>query len=162
VLPIAPPRTRGTSLLYWRRWWDSNPDALRKTPNLLILIAYQTASTAQTAGVGYKKGTRQLRIFRARRRSCRFGCVNSMKPRSPKKNKSADKLTAREIAFLIHLEAGTTITNAARLAGYSTKWPGQAGSQAFRNIQRKRPEILHELGWTVEAIIRSLKASGRI
>ena len=85
-----------------------------------------------------------------------------MKPRSPKKNKSADKLTAREIAFLIHLEAGTTITNAARLAGYSTKWPGQAGSQAFRNIQRKRPEILHELGWTVEAIIRSLKASGRI
>jgi hypothetical protein len=85
-----------------------------------------------------------------------------MKARSHKKNKSAVKQTTRESAFLKHIEAGLTITSAARSAGYSRKWPGQAGAQAFRNIQRKRPEILDELGLTVEAILRHLKASENI
>jgi len=80
-----------------------------------------------------------------------------MKARSRKKKKSADKLTARESAFLKNLETSRIITEAARLAGYSQKWPGQAGAQALRNIKRKRPEILDELGWTIDAIIRSLK-----
>ena len=86
-----------------------------------------------------------------------------MKARHQKrKNKSAEKLTARESAFLRHIEAGMAITSAARSAGYSQKWAGQAGSQAFRNIQKKRPEILDDLGLTVDAILRHLKASENI
>jgi hypothetical protein len=77
-----------------------------------------------------------------------------------RKNKSAEKLTARESAFLKHVEAGLTITSAARAAGYSQKWPGQAGAQAFRNIQRERPTILDDLGLSVQAVLRSIKASG--
>jgi hypothetical protein len=74
---------------------------------------------------------------------CQYSGFNSMKTRHPKrKNKLAEKLTARECAFLKHIESGMTITSAARSAGYSQKWPGQAGAQAFRNIQKKRPKIL--------------------
>jgi hypothetical protein len=36
--------------------------------------------------------------------------------------------------------------------------PGQAGSQAFKNIQRKWPTLLHELGRTVESIREYIKA----
>jgi signal transduction histidine kinase len=79
-----------------------------------------------------------------------------MKARARKKNKKADKLTLRESAFLKHIEAGMTITRAARSAGYSQKWPGQAGTQAFRNIKKKRPEILDDLGLTVAALLRRL------
>jgi phage terminase small subunit len=87
-----------------------------------------------------------------------------MKARHQKrKNKSTEKLTARESAFLKNIEAGmTTITSAARAAGYSQKWPGQAGAQALRNIKRKRPEILDDLGLTVEALLRRLRASENI
>jgi phage terminase small subunit len=68
------------------------------------------------------------------------------------------RLTGRESAFLAHITAGMTITQAARAAGYSKKWPGQAGSQAFRNIERKRPKIRYELGLTVQAVMEYLKA----
>jgi hypothetical protein len=75
-----------------------------------------------------------------------------------KKPKSKLKdLTQRERTLLEHIRAGMTISKAALAAGYSSKWPGQAGSQAFKNIQRKRPEILHELGMTIEAILEKLK-----
>jgi hypothetical protein len=47
-------------------------------------------------------------------------------------------LTRREAALLEHIRAGKTISDAAREAGFSKKWPGQAGSQAFKNIQKKR------------------------
>jgi hypothetical protein len=67
------------------------------------------------------------------------------------------KLTRRESALVEHIAAGMTFSNAARAAGYSRKWPGQAGSQAFKNIERKRPNIRHELGLTVEALIEELK-----
>jgi phage terminase small subunit len=67
-------------------------------------------------------------------------------------------LTLRERAFLEHIAAGMTITQAARAAGYSSKWPGQAGSQAFKNIERKRPKIRYELGLTVQAVTEYLKA----
>jgi hypothetical protein len=68
------------------------------------------------------------------------------------------KLTPREAAFLEHIKNGETITKAALAAGYSQKWPGQAGSQAFRNIYRKRPGIYFELGRTVEAIMHKLRS----
>jgi phage terminase small subunit len=77
-----------------------------------------------------------------------------------KKNskKTPKNLTRRESIFLEHIATGMNISKAARAAGYSRKWPGQAGSQAFKNIQRKRPTILHELGLTVDAIMEYAKA----
>jgi phage terminase small subunit len=78
-----------------------------------------------------------------------------MKRRFSRKSK---KLTLREATFLEYIRNGKTITKAALAAGYSRKWPGQAGSQAFRNIYRKRPRIYFELGRTVEAIMSELRA----
>lgn len=79
-----------------------------------------------------------------------------------RKAKKSKQLTPRESSFLEHYVAGTTISKAARLAGYSSKWPGQAGSQALRNIQKKRPKILYELGLSFEAIIEQLKDAENI
>lgn len=73
-----------------------------------------------------------------------------------KGKRTAKNLTLRESALLERIRAGKTITEAAREVGYSAKWPGQAGSQAFKNIQKKRPEILDELGMTVQSISRML------
>lgn len=84
--------------------------------------------------------------------------VNRVKRKRKKKRKgTATNLTKRESALLEHIRSGKTITVAARQAGFSIKWPGQAGSQAFKNIQRKRPNILHELGLTVEAVMERTK-----
>jgi hypothetical protein len=66
-------------------------------------------------------------------------------------------LTRREAVLLEHIRTGKTISDAAREAGFSKKWPGQAGSQAFKNIQRKMPTILDELGLTYESIIKELE-----
>jgi hypothetical protein len=80
-----------------------------------------------------------------------------------KKTTSRSKdLTQRESDLLGNIRAGMTISKSALAAGYSSKWPGQAGSQAFKNIQRKRPEILDQLGMTVEAILQKLKAGENI
>ena len=59
-----------------------------------------------------------------------------------KRERTVKNLTRREGGLLDGIRAGKTISDAAREAGYSTKWPGQAGSQAFKNIQRKMPKIL--------------------
>jgi hypothetical protein len=70
-----------------------------------------------------------------------------------KKAKQTPKnLTRRESVLLENIRAGKTISDAARQAGFSKKWPGQAGSQPFKNIQKKMPTILDDLGLTYEAI----------
>jgi hypothetical protein len=80
-----------------------------------------------------------------------------------KKAKQTPKnLTRRESVLLENIRAGKTISDAARQAGFSKKWPGQAGSQAFENIQKKMPTILDDLGLTYEAIIKELKDSKNI
>jgi hypothetical protein len=50
-----------------------------------------------------------------------------------------------------------TLSKGAREVGYSSKWPGQAGTQAFRNIKRKMPTLLDELGMTFESIVRQVQ-----
>jgi len=67
------------------------------------------------------------------------------------------KLTRRESAFLERIRAGITLTKAAREVGYSSKWPGQAGSQAFTNSQRKMPTLLDELGLTYESLLKRIE-----
>ena len=77
--------------------------------------------------------------------------------RKRKRKETVKSLTKRESALLEYIRSGKTITDAARQAGFSTKWPGQAGSQAFRNIQRKMPTLLDELGMTLESIVRRVE-----
>ena len=85
-------------------------------------------------------------------------CVNYESSISQEEGEeSAEKLTARESAS--SLRGRNDHYQRARSAGYSQKWPGEADSQAFRSIQRKRPKILDDLGLTVDAILRRLKAS---
>jgi hypothetical protein len=79
-----------------------------------------------------------------------------------KAKQSPKNLTRRENVLLESIRAGETISEAARQAGFSKKWPGQAGSQAFKNIQKKMPKILDELGLTYEAIIKELEDSKNI
>jgi hypothetical protein len=84
-------------------------------------------------------------------------CAHEEKVKQSPKN-----LTRRENVLLESIRAGETISEAARQAGFSKKWPGQAGSQAFKNIQKKIPTILDDLGLTYEAIINELKGSKNI
>jgi hypothetical protein len=79
-----------------------------------------------------------------------------------KRNQRVKTLTRRESALLEGVRVGKSISDAARGAGYSMKWPGQAGSQAFKNIQRKMPKILDELGLTYAAVLKRIEASENI
>jgi hypothetical protein len=79
-----------------------------------------------------------------------------------KAKQTPENLTRRESLLLENIRAGKTISDAAREAGFSKKWPGQAGSQAFKNIQKKMPTILDDLGLTYEAIIKEIKDSKNI
>jgi hypothetical protein len=86
-----------------------------------------------------------------------------MKKKSKQKRKRAVRnLTRRESTFLEHLRAGTTLTDAALAANYSAKWPGQAGAQAYRNIQKKMPKLLDELGLTYESMLKQLEDAENI
>ncbi|HVS88631.1 MAG TPA: hypothetical protein VHF01_10485 [Candidatus Acidoferrum sp.] len=58
----------------------------------------------------------------------------------------------RQVALLNSLLLGSSITNAARKAGYSKKWPSQAGHQALRNLILKA-ELLEGLGLSDTALI---------
>jgi hypothetical protein len=80
-----------------------------------------------------------------------------MKKKKRKGNQITRALTRRESALLESIRAGLTITEAARKAGFSIKWPGQAGAQAFRNIQKKMPTILDELGLTFESLLKRIE-----
>jgi len=88
---------------------------------------------------------------------------SSMKQKPKQKRKrSARKLTRRESALLDRIRAGMTITKAASEVGYSSKWPGQAGSQAYKNIQRKMPTLLDELRLTYKSMLEELEDSKNI
>lgn len=47
------------------------------------------------------------------------------------------------------------MTDAARAAGYSAKWSGQAGSQALRNIQEKAPDLFERHGLDDDTFIET-------
>jgi hypothetical protein len=61
--------------------------------------------------------------------------------------------TPRQLGLVKHLLDGATLTEAARRAGYSPKWPGQAGYQALQNLRLTMPELLDRLGLTDAALI---------
>jgi uncharacterized protein YukE len=80
-----------------------------------------------------------------------------MKRKKPRFN----DLTRRERSLLREIRAGMTISKAALAAGYSSKWHGQSGSQAYKNIQKKMPELPDELGLTYESIIKQLREANK-
>ena len=66
--------------------------------------------------------------------------------RSKRTSPENKRPTRRQLALLKNLSRGCSITDAARKAGYSKKWPGQAGFQALQSLKVKMPELLNGLG----------------
>jgi hypothetical protein len=56
------------------------------------------------------------------------------------------RLTRRERTLFAGVASGLTITEAAVRAGYTTKCPAQAGSQALKNIAAKLPDLFERHG----------------
>lgn len=65
------------------------------------------------------------------------------------------QLTRRERALFEGVAKGMSITDAARAAGYSQKWPGQAGCQALKNIQQKAPDLFERHGLDDDSFIKN-------
>ena len=63
------------------------------------------------------------------------------------------RLTPRRVKFVEQLVLGKSLTDAAKEAGYSKKYPGQAGHQALEQIQKTAPELLAKHGLTDDVLI---------
>jgi hypothetical protein len=63
-----------------------------------------------------------------------------------KTRRACKLLTRRERALFEGIAKGMSITDAARAAGYSQKWPGQAGHQALESIKQKAPNLFERHG----------------
>ena len=61
-----------------------------------------------------------------------------------------------EVAFMRGLAAGKTIALAYKDACGAGIDPNHSGWQALRNIKRRAPEVMDELGLTMESLIRDL------
>jgi hypothetical protein len=59
----------------------------------------------------------------------------------------------RRRKLIAALAQGKNITEAEKIAGFSTKYPGQSGSQALRHMQMTMPEVLEAAGLTDAALI---------
>jgi hypothetical protein len=65
------------------------------------------------------------------------------------------RLSPREKAFVVQLSKGLNFTDAARAAGYSPKYAGQGGYQAYHIVKAKFPELLEKHGLTDDALIEN-------
>jgi hypothetical protein len=63
------------------------------------------------------------------------------------------QLTPREVAFAVKVLQGTTITEAARRAGFSENNLTESGHQAVKASRLKAPEIMDEFGLTERVLI---------
>jgi hypothetical protein len=75
-------------------------------------------------------------------------------PKRTGTDRSAKQLTPRQITLAENFVKGTTITEAARRAGYSGKNLAQSGHQAFKAIKRKAPEVMARAGLNLDTVIR--------
>jgi hypothetical protein len=69
--------------------------------------------------------------------------------------KGKKRLTPRRVKLLKELVKGKSIVDAEKAAGYSTKYPGQSGSQALAQIRATMPELLDRMGLTNESLIEN-------
>jgi phage terminase small subunit len=68
------------------------------------------------------------------------------------------KLTNRQRRFIEELPRCKSLAEAARRAGYSSKFAGQAGYLALQRIGQKAPELLENIEITLEELIeKSIK-----
>jgi hypothetical protein len=70
-----------------------------------------------------------------------------------RKSKYRRRLTPRRVKFVEQLVLGKSLTDAAKEAGYSKAYPGQAGHQALEQIQKNAPELLAKHGLTDDVLI---------
>jgi phage terminase small subunit len=66
---------------------------------------------------------------------------------------SSKEFRPRQITFAKHLFTGSTITEAARRAGYSQKNLAQSGHQTLQTIRMKSPELMARLELTPSVLI---------
>ena len=77
-----------------------------------------------------------------------------MRTRTCKKtDEKCRQLTPRQVKFAHNLIGGSTLTEAARNAGYSGKNLAQSGHQALKAIRLSMPELLEEAGLTPRVLI---------
>lgn len=76
------------------------------------------------------------------------------------KRTSPTTLTPKQIKFIASLEAGSTLTQAARDAGYSETNPGQSGWSALRCIRKGLAEAADKLGFTPQAYFEKVLYPG--
>jgi hypothetical protein len=63
--------------------------------------------------------------------------------------------TPQRIKFVKALVEGNSLTNAAKKAGYTSKYPGQAGHQALEQITKTAPELLNDLDLSMPLLIEN-------
>src|ERR1700674_3366889 len=78
-----------------------------------------------------------------------------MATKPPKSGRRRKVISPRRRKLIQHLAKGKSITEAERLAGYSTKYPGQNGSQALREMRKSMPEVLDALGLTDHSLVEN-------
>jgi Terminase small subunit len=67
--------------------------------------------------------------------------------------KRKPSLTARQCTFVLAYAQTHSETEAALIAGYSPKNPGQSGHQALKSIAKKMPDFMDDLGLSIKVII---------
>ena len=72
-----------------------------------------------------------------------------------KKPKAKKRLTRKQQKFVNALAAGNSRELAVAQAGYSTKNPDQSAYQALKQVTKKVPELMDELGLTDRALIQN-------
>lgn len=70
------------------------------------------------------------------------------------------RLTRRQSRFIEELPRSRSLAEAARRAGYSSKFAGQSGYLALRRIAAKAPEALDSVELTLEELIEKVIKPG--
>lgn len=72
-----------------------------------------------------------------------------------KKPKTKKRLTRKQQRFVNALAAGNSREKAVAQAGYSTKNPDQSAYQVLKQVNKKVPELMDEMGLTDRALIQN-------
>jgi len=73
--------------------------------------------------------------------------------RIAKPTRTKKQLTPRQVALTKNLISGSTMTDAARKAGYSENNLAQSGHQALKAIRLRMPELMDDLGLTERTLL---------
>ena len=82
-----------------------------------------------------------------------FGAMRTSSNDKSRQRQSVSELTIRQRRFLEELPRCKSLAEAARKAGYSPKFAGQAGYLTLQRIGQKAPELLKNIEITLEELI---------